>query len=131
VSSFELTREHPLPLFPPPSIRLCMSITVLTPVESCAVTFITYALLNDKNILTASDIFTTLVLFCALRFPINYSGKLMGKAVQGLEACQRIAVFSKGRWYRRGVICTRRGPGGLREMWAGIEVGRRRERGRF
>ena len=71
-----------------------MAMTVLTPVVACALTFITFALMNGgKNILSASDIFTTLVLFSALRFPINYVGKLIGKAAQALEACQRIANF--------------------------------------
>jgi len=70
-----------------------LTLTVLTPVVASAVTFITFALMNGGNILSASDIFTTLVLFSVLRFPINYAGKLIGKAGQGLEACQRIANF--------------------------------------
>ena len=43
--------------------------------------------------MTASDAFTTLFLFSALRFPINYAGKLMGKIAQGVQACQRISKF--------------------------------------
>jgi len=70
-----------------------MAMTVLTPVVACALTFITYVLMDEGNVLTASDTFTTLLLFGVLRFPINYAGKLMGKAAQGLEACQRIADF--------------------------------------
>lgn len=73
-------------------LGLTMAMTVLTPVLACAVTFITYAL-TSGNLLSASDIFTSLLLFGVLRFPINYAGKLMGKAAQGLEACQRIADF--------------------------------------
>lgn len=70
-----------------------MSITVMTPVVASALTFITYALIDDDNVLTSADTFTTLLLFAALRFPINYVGKLIGKAAQGMEACQRIADF--------------------------------------
>mmetsp|Transcript_13592 Transcript_13592/g.25525 ORF Transcript_13592/g.25525 Transcript_13592/m.25525 type:complete len:1381 (-) Transcript_13592:42-4184(-) len=74
-------------------IGLTMAMTVLTPVIACALTFITFVLTNENNTLSASDTFTTLLLFSVLRFPINYAGKLMGKAAQGLEACQRIADF--------------------------------------
>uniref|UniRef100_A0A6S8ZK17 Uncharacterized protein n=1 Tax=Chaetoceros debilis TaxID=122233 RepID=A0A6S8ZK17_9STRA len=70
-----------------------LSMTVLTPVVACALTFITYALVNGGNVLTSSDTFTTLLLFSVLRFPIGCAGKLMGKAAQGLEACERIADF--------------------------------------
>ena len=74
-------------------LGVTMAMTVLTPVVACALTFITFALVNGGNTLSASETFTTLVLFSVLRFPINYAGKLMGKAAQGLEACQRIADF--------------------------------------
>lgn len=70
-----------------------LTITVLTPVIASALTFITYALMNGGNVLTSSETFTTLLLFSALRFPINYVGKLIGKAGQGLEAINRIADF--------------------------------------
>ena len=70
-----------------------LTITVLTPVIASAVTFITYALIDGGRVLTSSDTFTTLLLFSVLRFPINYVGKLIGKAAQGIEACQRIADF--------------------------------------
>jgi len=49
--------------------------------------------MDERNVLTASDTFTTLLLFSVLRFQINYAGKLMGIAAQGLKACQRIADF--------------------------------------
>lgn len=70
-----------------------LCITVLTPVIASALTFITYVLIDDGNILTSAETFTTLLLFAALRFPINYVGKLIGKAALGIEACQRIADF--------------------------------------
>ncbi len=73
-------------------LGVTMAMTVLSPVIACAVTYITYAL-TSGNLLSASEVFTTLLLFGVLRFPINYAGKLMGKAAQGLEACQRIGDF--------------------------------------
>mmetsp|Transcript_25521 Transcript_25521/g.55782 ORF Transcript_25521/g.55782 Transcript_25521/m.55782 type:complete len:1460 (+) Transcript_25521:445-4824(+) len=68
-------------------------LTVTSPVLASALTFITYVLVGDGNVLTASTTFTTLFLFAALRFPINYAGKLMGKAAQGIQASQRFADF--------------------------------------
>ena len=83
-----------------------MTLTVFTPVIASALTFITYVLIDEDHILTSADTFTTLLLFAALRFPINYVGKLIGKAAQGIEACQRIANFldrdatvSTDKWY--------------------------------
>lgn len=70
-----------------------LTLTVLTPVIASAVTFMTYAVMNGGNVLTSSETFTTLLLFMGLRFPINYVGKLIGKAGQGLEAVNRIADF--------------------------------------
>jgi len=70
-----------------------MTMTVLTPVIACTFTFITYVFINGGNVLTSADAFTTLLLFSVLRFPINYVGKLISKAAQGIEACQRIADF--------------------------------------
>jgi len=67
--------------------------TVLSPVLASSFTFIAYVLVDDSNILTASMTFTSLFLFAALRFPINYGGKLMGKAAQGFQACQRFGYF--------------------------------------
>jgi len=83
-------------------LGLTMAMTVLTPVAACALTFITFALANGGNTLSASETFTTLVLFSVLRFPINYAGKLMGKAAQGLEACQRIADFFERDAHQEG-----------------------------
>ena len=68
-------------------------LTVTSPVLASALTLITYVLVGDGNVLTASTTFTTLFLFAALRFPINYAGKLMGKAAQGIQAAQRFAEF--------------------------------------
>jgi ABC-type multidrug transport system fused ATPase/permease subunit len=67
--------------------------TVLSPVLAGGFTFIAYVLVDDNNILTPSMTFTSLFLFAALRFPINYGGKFMGKAAQGFQACQRFSYF--------------------------------------
>lgn len=45
---------------------LTLSITVITPVLASAVTYVTYVLVDEENILTASTTFTTLLLFSAL-----------------------------------------------------------------
>jgi ABC-type multidrug transport system fused ATPase/permease subunit len=70
---------------------LCM--TVVSPVIATAATFICYVFLDKGNVLTAADTFGVLLLFSALRFPINFAGRLIGKAAQALSAVQRIAVF--------------------------------------
>jgi ABC-type multidrug transport system fused ATPase/permease subunit len=76
--------------------------TVLSPVLAGSFTFVAYVLVDDSHILTPSMTFTSLFLFAALRFPINYGGKLMGKAAQGFQACQRFGYFferdSAGSW---------------------------------
>ena len=74
---------------------LTLSITVITPVLASAVTYVTYVLVDENNILTASTTFTTLLLFSALRFPINYAGRLIGKAAQAYESARRISQFMK------------------------------------
>ena len=72
---------------------LTLSITVITPVLASAVAYVTYVLVDEENILTASTTFTTLLLFSALRFPINYAGRLIGKAAQAFESARRISKF--------------------------------------
>ena len=71
---------------------MTLVLTVVSPVLASAATFVTYAMI-DGNILTASKTFTVLLLFSALRFPINYVGRLIGKAGQALEATRRIELF--------------------------------------
>lgn len=51
---------------------------VASPVLATATTFAAYVLVSDQNILTASKAFSVLLLFSALRFPINYAGRLIG-----------------------------------------------------
>lgn len=70
--------------------------TVCSPVLATAVTFATYVLTpteDDPHVLTAADTFGVLLLFGALRFPINFAGKLIGNAAQALSAIRRIVVF--------------------------------------
>jgi hypothetical protein len=56
---------------------LCIT-AVLCPMLASAATFAVYVLIDENNILTAAKTFSVLLLFSALRFPINYSGRLMG-----------------------------------------------------
>lgn len=67
--------------------------TVVSPVLATGATFATYVLIDEDNILTAADTFGVLLLFSALRFPINFAGRLIGKAAQALSAVRRIALF--------------------------------------
>jgi ABC-type multidrug transport system fused ATPase/permease subunit len=68
--------------------------TVTSPVLATAACFSTYVLIDEgSNVLTASDTFGVLLLFSALRFPINFAGRLVGKAAQALSATRRIALF--------------------------------------
>lgn len=70
--------------------------TVSSPVLATALTFTTYVLTStddNPHILTAADTFGVLLLFGALRFPINFAGKLIGDAAQALSALRRISVF--------------------------------------
>jgi ABC-type multidrug transport system fused ATPase/permease subunit len=70
--------------------------TVSSPVLATALTFATYVLTpteDDPHLLTAADTFGVLLLFGALRFPINFAGKLIGNAAQALSAIRRIVVF--------------------------------------
>lgn len=72
---------------------MTLVMTVLSPVLATSATFTTYVLVDEDNILTASRSFTVLLLFAALRFPINFAGRLIGRAAQALEAARRISAF--------------------------------------
>ncbi len=70
--------------------------TVSSPVLATALTFCTYVLTSTEErpqVLTAADTFGVLLLFGALRFPINFAGRLIGSAAQALSAVRRIVVF--------------------------------------
>ncbi len=74
-------------------------ITVTSPILATAACFTTYVLIDDdhedgsSNVLTTSDAFGVLLLFLALRFPINFAGRLMGKVAQASSAADRISAF--------------------------------------
>jgi len=54
-------------------------VMVVSPVLSTAATFAVYVLADEGNVLTAAQSFSVLLLFSALRFPINYAGRLIGR----------------------------------------------------
>jgi ABC-type multidrug transport system fused ATPase/permease subunit len=67
---------------------------VTSPILATAACFTTYVLVDgSSNILTTSDAFGVLLLFLALRFPINFAGRLMGKVAQASSAARRISAF--------------------------------------
>ena len=68
-----------------------MAIQFISPVVATAGAFAAYVLTG--NILTTADAFTALLLFNALRFPINYASRLIGKAAQARESARRINLF--------------------------------------
>jgi len=68
-----------------------MAVQFISPVLASAGAFAAYVLLG--NVLTTSDAFTALLLFNALRFPINYASRLVGKVAQARESSRRIAIF--------------------------------------
>ena len=72
---------------------MSLTVMVVSPGIAAAATFATYVLIDENNILTASKTFSVLLLFGALRFPINFAGRLVGKASQAYSAAQRIAAF--------------------------------------
>ncbi len=68
-------------------------VTVITPVIAAAATFSTFVLISDQNHLTSSATFSVLLLFSALRFPINYAGRLIGRAAQAVGSIRRLTSF--------------------------------------
>jgi ABC-type multidrug transport system fused ATPase/permease subunit len=72
---------------------ISLVIMVISPTLASGATFIVYALANEDHILTASETFTVLLLFNALRFPINYFGRLLGRMAQAFASIDRVAEF--------------------------------------
>ena len=74
-------------------------IMVLSPVLATASTFAVYVLVSEDNILTAATSFSVLLLFAALRFPINYAGRLVGSTypVGSDRVCACFANLSNKR----------------------------------
>jgi len=68
-----------------------MAVQFISPVVASAGAFAAYVLTG--NILTTADAFTALLLFNALRFPINYASRLVGKVAQARESARRISIF--------------------------------------
>lgn len=68
-------------------------VTVITPVVAAAATFATFVLVSESNHLTSAATFSVLLLFAALRFPINYAGRLIGRAAQAVGSIRRLSSF--------------------------------------
>jgi ABC-type multidrug transport system fused ATPase/permease subunit len=72
---------------------LVLSVAVVSPLIAFGVAVSFYVLVDEDNILTPSKSFTALLLFSILRFPVNMTARLVGKAAQALEANRRISNF--------------------------------------
>ena len=70
-----------------------MVAAVCSPLLATAAAFSFYVLVDEDNIITPSKAFTVLLLFSALRFPINMGARLVGKLAQALDSAKRIAAF--------------------------------------
>jgi len=57
---------------------LTLVLIVISPIIATSATFAVYVLIDEDNVLTASRSFSVLLLFSALRFPINFAGRLLG-----------------------------------------------------
>ena len=68
-----------------------LSVSKLSSALAAAATFAAHVLTG--GILTAPTSFSVFLLFSALRFPINYAGRLMGRLAQAQSAVQRLADF--------------------------------------
>lgn len=64
-----------------------LMIMVTSPVLATAAAFTTYVLTGEDHILTAAKAFAVLLLFAALRFPINYAGRLIGSKYSHFGPC--------------------------------------------
>jgi ABC-type multidrug transport system fused ATPase/permease subunit len=72
---------------------LLMAVQFISPVVASAGAFAAYVLVG--NVLTTADAFTALLLFNALRFPINYASRLAGKVAQARESARRLSIFMR------------------------------------
>ena len=57
---------------------MSLVLIVISPMLATAATFAVFVLIDEDNILKASRSFSVLLLFSALRFPINFAGRLLG-----------------------------------------------------
>ena len=70
---------------------MVMAVQFISPVVASIGAFAAYVFVG--NVLTTADAFTALLLFNALRFPINYASRLIGKMAQARESARRIKEF--------------------------------------
>eukprot|EP00977_Amphora_coffeiformis_P015196 scaffold4442_cov125-Amphora_coffeaeformis.AAC.27 len=77
-----------------------LSVSKLSAAFAAAATFTTYVLVDDSHVLTAPKSFATFLLLAALRFPINYAGRFLGRYAQAKSSLTRIAAFlsSQSTW---------------------------------
>lgn len=57
---------------------VALVLNIISQIVATSATFAVYVLIDEKNVLTASRSFAVLLLFSALRFPINFAGRLLG-----------------------------------------------------
>mmetsp|Transcript_2893 Transcript_2893/g.7395 ORF Transcript_2893/g.7395 Transcript_2893/m.7395 type:complete len:978 (+) Transcript_2893:78-3011(+) len=69
-----------------------LSVSKLSAAMAAAATFATHTVVLG-NVLTAATSFSVFLLFAALRFPIGYTGRLLGKLAQAKSSLQRIDDF--------------------------------------
>ena len=72
---------------------MVMAVQFISPVVASIGAFAAYVFAG--NVLTTADAFTALLLFNALRFPINYASRLIGKLAQARESARRISQFMR------------------------------------
>lgn len=72
---------------------MVMAVQFISPVVASIGAFAAYVFAG--NVLTTADAFTALLLFNALRFPINYASRLIGKLAQARESTRRISQFMR------------------------------------
>ena len=72
---------------------IVMAVQFISPVLASAGAFTAYVL--SGNLLTTADAFTALLFFIALRVPINFASRLVGKVAQARESVRRIAEFMR------------------------------------
>jgi ABC-type multidrug transport system fused ATPase/permease subunit len=71
-----------------------LSVSKLSASCAAAATFTVYVFLDVENhIITAASSFAVFLLLAALRFPINYAGRFMGRVAQAKSSLHRIALF--------------------------------------
>lgn len=87
---------------------LSLVLTVISPTLASSATFIVYVLAKEDRVLTAAETFTVLLLFNALRFPINYFGRLLGRAAQALASMERIAGFLERELRTGETLCIKK-----------------------